>query len=201
MRIRFSQTFEEAQAKSELADLENRVSARKRALHQRWRSARSFDRIHAVGRFLDEGLLEPKMKAALTERHLEAFAAWRRIRALKAKAAAGARAPTPPRDLPLWKHAITMSEIDLQRAERERDRCIDAHGLWDDLFTISESWLLSSPYTSAVVPLRELLSVQAALHERLQDFARMADEQARKEVVERTRAKLRFLAPEPLAAE
>ena len=201
MRIRFLQTFEEDEAKSELKELLSLIESRKRSLQARWRAARAFDRIHAVGRFLDEGSLEPKMKAALQERHLEAAAAWKRIRALKAKTAAAAKAPTPPRDLPLWKHAITMSEVDLQRAENERDRCIEAHGLWEDLFTTSESWILAEPYTSTQIPLRELLSVQGALEERLQDFVRMADERERKAAVERTRAKLRFLAPEPLAAE
>lgn len=201
MRVRFLQTFEEDEAKGELADLLDRIAARKRALAERWRQATPYDRALAVARFLAEGSLEAKMRRELEERHEEACAAWKRIRALQAKTAAAERLPTPPRDLPLWKHAITMTKVDLQRAEVERDRCLAAHGLWDDLFTISESFLLASPYTRDEIPLRELLSVQAALEDRVKDFERMADARARQEAIERTRAQLRFLAPEPLAAE
>jgi hypothetical protein len=201
MRIHFCQTFEEDEAKSELADLLDRVAARKRLLAERWRLASSYDRMQAVARLLQEARLEPNMKIELWEKHEAVQAAWAKIRAVRWKTDVAARLPEPPRDLPLWKHAITMGEVELQRHEAERDRVLAAHGLWEDLFTTGESWLLATPYTTEMVPLRELLSVQGALEDRVKDFERMADERARAEVIERTRAKMRFLPPVSVEAE
>jgi hypothetical protein len=206
MRIHFHQTFEEDQAASELKDLLGRINARKRVLVERWRKAHAYDRMLAVRRLLDEASLEPQMKIDLWEKHQAVQAAWARIRSVQVRLAAAARLPEPPRDLPLWKHAVTMGQVELQRAEGERDRVLGAHALWDDLFTTSETFLLAKPYTRETVPLRELLSVQGALEDRVKDFERMADSEKRQEAVERTKAALRILAPvqndnEALAAE
>ncbi len=195
MRIHFHQTFEEDQATSELACVLDRIQARKRALQERWRAANAYDRMLSVRRLLDEGCLEPNMKIELWEKHEKVHAAWSRIRSVQVRLAAAAKLPEPPRDLPLWKHAITMGQVELQRAEGERDRVLGAHGLWDDLFTTSETFLLAKPYPPDVVPLRELLSVQGALEDRVKDYERMADHRQRQAAVERTKRALRFLTP------
>lgn len=147
------------------------MDARMRELDALWRQAKPADRLLAVQRLLQTNALAPDAAAAVEARN-------ERVRELMAKARTERRRlekltaeGVEDRDL---RHKVFLLELDLQRAEQERDEIVDDNDLRGPLYFCGETFVRSTPFGASELPLKDLALRAKMLEERLKDLERHA---------------------------
>lgn len=158
-----------------LVDLEARIERRKATLHVLWEKAKLPDRGLAVQRLLRDGGLAADDAEALTELEERVQMAFFQLRA--ARTSGG-------------KARVLQLEVEVQLAERERDRFLSERGLLDAVLRYGETYLMDVPYDRELRPLAELLERRERI---LDQLSRLA---ARRE---KRRVAIRVLAPATLS--
>lgn len=147
------------------------MDVRMRELDGLWRQAKPADRLLAVQRLVQTGALDEQATAAIEVKN-------ERVRDLMGKARTERRRlekliaeGVEDRDL---RHKVFLLELDLQRAEQERDEQIDEKDLRGALYFCGETFVRTAPFDANEPPLKDLALRLKVVEERLKDLERLA---------------------------
>lgn len=143
------------EARAALSRLIALMGDRMRQLDEQWRSSRPPDRLLAVQRLIQTGALEPETAAMIEARNERVREHLARVRTERKETSAGAAEQ---------RHKLFLLELELQRAEQERDELIDEKDMRGALYLCGETFVRSTPFAAHEMPLKDL-----ALHVRRQE--------------------------------
>lgn len=163
------------EARAAHAKLVALIEQRMRQLDEMWRTAKPADRLLAVQRLIQTGALAQKVTAELevrNERVREKMSNARTDRKKLERLVADG-APDTKENLDL-RHKVFRLELEAQRAEQERDECIDEQDLRGPLYFCGETFVRSEPFAPHEAPLKDLAPRAKGLAEVIADLERRA---------------------------
>jgi hypothetical protein len=147
------------------------LESRMRDLDELWRQAKPTDRLLAVQRLVQTKALEDEQVAAVEAKNERVRDVMGRARSERRRLEKLLESGGDDHEL---RHKVFLLELDLQRAEQERDELIDSSDLRGALYFCGETFVRTAPFAAGEEALNDLAARLRNLEERARELERAA---------------------------
>jgi hypothetical protein len=159
------------EARAAHAKLVAQIEVRMRQLDELWRVAKAADRLLAVQRLVQTGALADDVAGALDAKNERVRDLMARVRTERKKTEKNVADGIDDHD---QRHKVFLLELDLQRAEQERDELVDEHDLRGPLYVCGETFVRTEPFASGESPLKDMAARAKHYEERVAELEQKA---------------------------